>query len=532
MKRSKLLVLTSLVLTLLMLFSACGKSENMLGKILIDETTYTDSTSAYTVGEKIADLSGATVDSYRGELVLLKKDIADEVGKTKYMVYNISTNSIVWSETQTPTLGLSVTLDYLSPSSDPVSYFVVQATTLNPDDVNAPVEIDTTLYSATAEKLATVDGVADVVEIEDLIYFDGKCYRASKEGSIAYAFDYSTLAKLPGNVAKYNDVYYEWDGEAVTTYDKDFQFIAKYRLPIHVEDDGELLGMVVLENGNLFLQYAYEADPYTDEYTYIAEGVKYILVTQIVDTEKGTSKEIKCEYVVEGAINMLQWDGEEVKGIDTKTVPVYGGAYLIENKRLSAYRCVIINNKGKITEIGEINGDQIESFSLFADNCWIVSTEGGEYLVDADGKVIGDVTEAETFGKFLYKDGKIYDAALNVIYDYRTNKQTIKSVVGDSLLLEDEEDRLLLYTGSGDPVVLIDKDSEKTLVGVPGPLDYYRFVLLKDGEKLEVYNELGVLVGTVNDVNSGRINMVTSTDDAIFLTMYTPAGETVYYRLG
>ena len=529
MKRSKLLVLTSLVLTLLMLFSACGKSENMLGKILIDDTTYTDSTPSYTVGEKIADLSGATVDSYRGGLVLLKKDIADEVGKTKYMVYNISTNSIVWSETQTSTLGLSVTLDTLYLTGDPVSYFVVEATTLNPDDATAPVETTTTLYSATAEKLATVDGTAEVVEIEDLIYFDGKCYRASKDGTIAYAFDYSTLAKLPDNVAKYNDVYYEWDGEAVTTYDKEFKFIAKYRLPVHIEDDGELLGTVVLENGNLFLQYAYEADPYTDEYTYIADGVKYILVTQIVDTEKGTAKVIDCEYVVEDAYNMLQWGDEAVKeGIDTKKVPVHGEAYLIENKRLSAYRCVVINNKGKITEIGMINGDQIESFSLFTDNCWKVSTENGRYLVDADGKVIGDITNASTFGKFLYQDGKIYDSALNVIYDYRTNKQTVKSVVGESLLLEDAEGRLLLYTGSGDPVVLIDKDSEKTYVD---SYSYYRYVIIKDGEKLEVYNEFGVLLGTVNDVN-GMVDVVTATENAVLLKMYTPAGETVYYRLG
>ena len=95
MKRSKLLVLTSLILAMLMLFSACGKSENLLGKILVDDTAYTDSTPAYTVGEKISDLSGATVDSSLGELILLKKDVADEAGKTKYMVYNLDKNSIV-----------------------------------------------------------------------------------------------------------------------------------------------------------------------------------------------------------------------------------------------------------------------------------------------------------------------------------------------------------------------------------------------------------------------------------------------------
>ena len=527
MKRSKLLVLTSLILTVLMLFSACGKSGNLLGKILVDDTSYTDSTPSYTVGEKIADLSGAIVDSNRGALVLLKKDIADEVGKTKYMVYNIETNSIVWSETQTPKLGLNVTLDTLYVSGETVSYFTVQATTLNPEDATVKPSITTTLYSATATQLASVEGVADVKEIEDLLYFDGKCYRTAEDGSIAYAFDYSTLARIPDIYEKYNDVYYELDEEYVATYDGNLTFIAKYRLPVHIEDDGEVTCLVPLENGNVLLQYGYEADPYADEYTFISEGVKYILVTQIVNVEKGTAKEIKCEYLIEDAYNMIQWEEEET-GIDTKKMPVYGEAYLIENQRLSAYRCVTINNKGKITEIGTINGDQIENFYLFSDNRWVVSTENGEYLVDEEGKVVGDISEASIFGRFFYKDGKIYDATLTAIYDYRTNKQTVKSVVGDSLLMEDTDGRLLLYTGSGDPVVLIDKDSQKTYVD---SYSYYRYVILKDGEKLEVYNEQGVLLGTVNDVD-GYVSVVASTDNAVLLRMSTPAGETVFYRLG
>ena len=526
MKRSKLLVLTSLILAMLMLFSACGKSENLLGKILVDDTAYTDSTPAYTVGEKISDLSGATVDSSLGELILLKKDVADEAGKTKYMVYNLDKNSIVWSETQTAKLGLSVTLDTLYIEDETVSYFTVQATTLDPEDSAVKPSTTTTLYTASAEQLATVEAAVSVEEIGDLLYFDGKCYRASKDGSIAYAFDYSTLAKIP-DVEKYNGIYYEVEDEYVVTYNDKLEFLAKYRLPVHIEDDGEVTCMVPLENGNIFLQYIYKADPYADEYTFITEGTKYILVTQLVNVKKGTAKEIDCEYVFEGAYNLiLSAENAKKEGIDTKQMPVYGSAYLIEDQRLSVVCCVTVDNKGKITEIGTVNGDPISYFTLFTDNRWIVHTDGYRYLVDEDGKVIGDVTEASRFGRFFYKDGKIYDATLSVIYDYRTNKQTVKRTVGDSLLMADTNGRILLYTGSGDPTVLIDKDSEKTYVE-----GYGRYVVVKDGEKLEIYNELGVLLGTVNDVN-GSVSAVTSTDGAVLLQMTTPAGENVFYRLG
>lgn len=537
MKRSKLLVLTTVVLAMLMLFTACGKSgDNRLKDILLDDATYTDSAPSYTLSEKVSDLTDASVASQSGELVCFTKSDADDYTKTKYFVYNVATGSIVWSDTQTATYAVDVDLnrvDCYAYTENECSYFVVTTVTTSETEGVKPVTA-TTLYTNAGEKVVTVDRAVSADNVSDLIYVDGKMYHVAEDGKIAYAFDYSPLADIPSIETKYNDQYYELDEEFVAVYDNELKFVSKYRLPVHLEDDGEVTAFVMLENGNMFLQYMYVADTYSDDYDLIMDEdgkqVKYMVATQLINVKKGTAKEIDCEYVFEYAMNMIE-SADEVKeaGIDAEKIPVYGVAYLIENKRLADERALIVENSGKCKELGTLNGDQIQGFSLLADGCWMVSTQGGEYLVDKDGKIIGDVSNASTFGKFLYADGKIYDAGLNMIYDYGKSDMTIKRSIGDSLLMEDADGQLLLYTGSGDPITLIDKDSEKTFVTTSNSWEGAGYIVLKSGEQYEIYNDVGTKLGTVNDV-TGSISSVVSTEKALLVRMQSTDGEAVYYR--
>ena len=121
MKRSKLLPLISLVLSLLMLFSSCNKSENILKNVL-DENAYpADPMPKYTtLAEAPHELSIARHDLTHGNLMLFKS------GKYKQFIYNISNNTIVWSETQTQELTINVTLGNIYLEVDEISYFVVQ----------------------------------------------------------------------------------------------------------------------------------------------------------------------------------------------------------------------------------------------------------------------------------------------------------------------------------------------------------------------------------------------------------------------
>ena len=534
MKRSKLLVLTTAVLAMLLLFTACGKPASIpLKDVLLKDTTYTDSTPSYTTFEKISDLTGATVGSTSGDLVSFSKVDTGDPTKTKISVYNIATNSIVWSETQTATYSIDVKLNdvnYFYYQSDAgCSYFVVKTIAPNPDDITAKPVTTTTLYSEAGEKIVSVNRSASVENVADLLYLDGKMYRATADGKIAYAFDYSPLANLPDIETKYNGQYYELKEEYVAVYDSNLKFVSKYKLPVHIEDGGVVTACVVLENGNIFVQYVYAADAYSDEYDLIIEGEKYIVVTQLVDVKKGTAKQIDCEYVIDDTMNMIEWaDRYKDAGINVEKMPVIGYASRIENKRVANELVVVIDNKGNCKELGTINGNQIDEFEFFADGSWEVYTEGSRYLVDADGKIIGDISNASTFGKFLYADGKIYDAKLNEVYDYYANDLTVKNTVGDSLLLAGEDGLLVLYTGSGDPITLIEKDAKKELVTVSDRWNSGSgYIIIKTGaEQFEIYNDAGTKLDTVNDViGNSSVGFISAIKNVALVKIYT-----TYYR--
>ena len=61
MKRSKLLTLTVLILTMLILLTACGNPKKpaiKLSKLLADDATPTDAQAPFTTLKEIAELSG------------------------------------------------------------------------------------------------------------------------------------------------------------------------------------------------------------------------------------------------------------------------------------------------------------------------------------------------------------------------------------------------------------------------------------------------------------------------------------------
>ena len=520
MKRSKLLTLTALILTMLILLTACGnpkKPDIKLSKLLADDATPTDAQAPFTTLKEIAELSGLLLvtDEVSSAVTGTLARFVSEDGLTNY-VYNISTGTVVWSGTDNETQSMSVTLGKGYTESNSVSYFVVKATDAKTQKVTA-----TTLFSQNGEMLATATGSRTVVRLSDLLIFDEKAYRCDENETISYAFDLPAFSSIPSYLYKKGDTYYETEDTYVTAYDGNLERIGTYHLPIHLENDGGVLCLIPLENGNIFVQYAYSADPYSDNYTFIAEDEKIILITQIVNIKKETAKTIDCNYLIAEAVNMAQ-ELDEDDGLNAKKYPVLGAGYRIENKKLSAECIVNINNKGDISELSLLNGQQIESIQLIAQNRWIVDTATNSYLVNEDGKILGDVTSAIRNGSYFRINEKIYDSSLNLLYDY--SQVTFVQTVGNAFLLKDNDGRYLLYTGGTEPIVLTDGEPENLRFG-------YRYLMIQKDGVWTVYNEAGTAIGTINgEVQNRYAN--TSNSEAFLLEVTNAEGKTVYYHLG
>ena len=534
MKHSKLLILTAAVLAMLMLFSACGSQAISVKNVLNARKEFTDTAPSYTKGEKISDLSGASSNGYDHPLVYFTKQDAEEATKVKHMVYNIDTNSIVWSETASATFKIAVSINnvYLEESHKTVGYFIVMTEKTS----NDKPEITTTLYSQTAEKVASASYKISAQDAADLLLFDEKCYRVAADGSITYAFVYPALADFPNVETKYKDLYYGF-GDYITVYNETLEIVSRYMLPTYTED----YVYVILKNGNVFLQYAYAADEHSTDYTILEDGEKIMIASEIVNAKNGTAKKVKTDYIVDYAINLTQMGIYAAEaGFNTKKLAVAAHVYRIVDQRIATDECFAsIDKNGKISEISWSNNEQILALYRHSEKRWVVETYNHSYLINDKGKMIGDVSNAISFGKHFYASGKIYDDSLTMVYDFRSNDLSVKETIGNSLLLEDQDGALLLFTGGSEPTTLIPKDSNKTYISSSADYCFDNgFIIVQNDKLCEIYNDQGTLLYSVNDIDMEHLALdldnaiVTSMDSAVLLKLTTTSGDAIYVRLG
>lgn len=510
MKSSKFLTFTSLLLCIMILFTSCSSVGN-ISRLLIDDYEE-ESSKPYVSGAEVTNLNDASYSNSRGNLVLFTKYATD--GR-EYFVYNLDTHQIIWSQSESSHLSLSVSFYSAYVDYHSVAFFTVHETV-----TEAESECTTTLYSADGSKISSVDSSYSPTCVEDLIYFDGKMYRVYGNGKISSAFDYSPLARIPSINSKHKDIYYQLNDDMIQTYDSKLKPLAKYRIPECSNCEFVLLG-----DGNVLVQYIYEADPMSNDYTVIIEGEKYDVITKIINAKNGNEKTVKCNYIIRYA--NINYD---YAGIDSEKTPVIGGVYVIEDRRIAEEKVVTIDNSGKASALGSLDNDRITSLSFFAKNRWIIDTESGsKYLVDQKCEIIGEVTKADRYGEFFVSDGKIYDADLKEVYDLASKKQSINKSIGASILLNGEDGEVTLLTKKG-ATELIAKDSDKYLV-TASAYDGYIIVRNDDTSTFEIYSILGSMICEVKNVHS-TVNFIHSTNNSLLLQFRNKSDSSlVYYVL-
>ncbi len=560
MKKFKFTFMALLLLSMVLVLASCGirSFDDLVDK----DYEPVDTNPAYTTVNEVATLAELETAQQAGDLQLFTKT-DPTTGLTKYVVYDVANNKVVWQKEETKSesataqskMQLAVSLSTLKEAT----YFTVTQTTIAQTLENGiPVKTDRTstvsvyAFDGTqyAELAKAEEPDHEILTAQDLLYFEGKCYRADESGKIAYAFDYSTFAKFPTLSHSTPEYYVERVSNVWIVYDKELNQISAYELPSYAEVNySRVLG------DKLFVQYVIQEDMFSTDYQIITEdNKKFTLYTSLIDLEKGKEKEVDAEYVVAGtmmASTSASWERYGFKDMEDEDVAIVRVCEIVDqriNEAELATQLAVLNAKGKITILDLPFAMPVADIEPVAKGIWEVETiDGREYLINADGEVQGEITQAELDdAAYVIANGKLYDYELKEVYDFEADKLEYVFSCAKGIFFTNEDDELILYS-AGQKITLITKrDAEE---GIREYSDAYSsiengyFVIVdesdEDNTKYEIYNIAGKLLKTVSKTTQFYMETVIKTDDgaAALVKIITRAenadkSTTGYYLFG
>ncbi len=471
MKKTKILALAALMLAAVLLFCSCSLFENLGKKTdsmqlheILDGSSFVDTSVVYHSAQRIDELRGAQYTDNNSYFVVFKKRVLDESAYQYYtetFVYSRQSNSIVFSERETDNTSYRVSLHSLNG----VGLFTVVTTTYEMKygeiDYDTPTS-KTALYSANGF-VAEADYSASVSASYEYILFDGKYYSADADGNLTYALDRPDFGKIPEKsiFASNDEYYYVSSSSAIEVYNKNLEFISSYSVPSYVEDQN----VVLLENGNLFIQYLYGVDSFSDKYDIIDTSnynntKKYNMVSLLVDPLTGEEKEIDFEYIIYSDIT----NNAEV-GLNDQISNIVALVPIVDKRidsSIANIQCATISGEGTITLIEGINGQVSIPSDMLNANLWIISTVmDQDFLMDASGNVLAEITNYEKYNNsYILSGGKVFDFSLNEVYNYEKNSMELIRVYDNSILFQNTSNNELVLFANNRTTTLCDADSD------------------------------------------------------------------------
>lgn len=534
MKKRKLLILTSLLLVVVMLLSGCATH-----RMMTDGEQYRDTALTPTSAAAVEALLGASYENNCEELVYLSDIVIDgEDSHKKHIVYNLATNAVVLTVTETLTTRVDVELHEGYGEN---AFFTVKTTSWQmvesaPDNYT----YKTALCAASGAVIAEAEDLLDIQCALDLIVFDSKCYRMDEDGAMEHAFDLGDFAALPELTGKANNRYFYANEEGVVIlYDDTCKMLTHYQAP----SDALFVMSNQLENGNVLVQYLMTETEESKDYSFIVSnntgGIpkgKYTLVTKLIK-KSGKVKDLKLDWLLVEVMNNEQGDLAEMMGYARGYDNLAIACEIVDGRieySVSKFKLVKVSNSGKVKgEIKQvIEGQMALNIDFIGENRWVMQDVAErEFLIDEKGKVIGEVTGSENVNAvYFIVAGKLYDYDLNMVYDYEAAKQHLydgdDGVMRHGVLLEDEDGAVVCYA-NGAAASIIAKDAPREIVKVA-----QNYFVVKDSTdaqnvKYDVYNDVGTKLVTLDN----EPYRVTSFEGACLLRYMNADSEYVYYRV-
>ena len=437
MKKTRIAFLLCLLMVVGAVLTSCGGAIGTKKWDKVLDGSYKEAAAAAAQATKIAALSGKEVEDNEGELIYFVSETEGDVSYTVHTVYNFVTDKTVYTATDSKTQDTYIKLDKFRG----VSYFTVETETYPlvedaRDYDNVAVKLE--LRDAAGEvKHSSTDADATVVEDDVFLIFENVYFLPDKDAGLVKSFEKGPFAELPADLYPFGDKYFMNNVGATTIiYDKNLKVIFSYVYPGYAEP----FGGAILSEDKVLIQYRVPVDVMSDKYDVIDDGMmKYELHMMILDIVKGKSKEIDCDYIMEGFDDF----GEEYESMGIKEdADALCYVYPIVDKRVDEAIAYLasVSESGKVSVFKQLNDFYVTDIELVYDNIWEVeTTDGKTYFVNEKFEILGEVGGCrEKNEKYLIGGGKVYDYALNELLDYEAKDLSKEAVFPTTILFKEE----------------------------------------------------------------------------------------------
>lgn len=548
MKKIRILSVLTLLLTVTMLFTACGKGSasavSSFDKVLNPD--YDVSKEVVVTGKQIDALDGYLPLRYLNNDSILPTfdlwgleifyNLDAETGDMSYKVYSLLNNKVIL------TLDASdVDYDFDTQYYDSYGLLIVAETVYteaeNPED--ALEETTYYAYDAMGKEIAKTDdkdGFDAPFTLGDMVVFEMVAYDVDDETGL-----FTKEMEIPEYVLiDDEDIYMEWNDEyyyvkterSVFVYDHSFNYVSAWVAPSYVS----VHGIFVLNNGDVMIQYANELDEEAKEFDYYTtqnrESVKYDLVTLIMRAKNGNVKDVDMKYIVSYVMtNQTLYDEQDDNNMFNDSFDNVAWVYPIVNQRVdrsaAAEDVVLMSDKGKIKKSLKLVDGQIADIpEKIADDVYVVEMlHGGYALVNLDGdvlKMINSGADMRLMGQYLVSETKIYDLNLEVIYNLKENDATLlEEIDGVLFVQEGDEDEYTVYSfcgGAKKTVYSYSAEAEENDEFYTTSMGY---VLIDSEGTHTYYNANGKELLTTD----GWLQVLNSAEDEILCAMIPSLGE-------
>ena len=518
-----------LALALGVVFTAVG-----CGNSFKDVYKYADTPiSVLSSATKVDELEGFAKESAgsQGDLMVLTKT---DAGVTTKKVFNVNTGAVV----STMTLNAGDTGAFQIYFVKPLWKSVIMSTYKADGETKTTYKLmDATgaeVVSVTEETAPTFNAAIDLIQVDNVYY------RVNADGSVVKAFELNDLSSFDIDEITYKagGYYYSFYGDALYVYSaENGQLVSYYQLPGYNDAAAGLNEFGILNNGNVFIQFAVKEDNYAEDYDVVIAGNKYTVEQKIVNPKNGDVKDVKDGknlYVVTGVMAMsgvlvddTYGEFDEYQG----SVKNYAVGFKVDNKQIDDNKEVQfeMTDDGKLDVIDDFVAAQDGTAEKIANGYYLVINKlGQKFLFNAKGENVGEITGMiGCTEKFIRTSKAIYDYNLNKIVDLVSNISeggyVYVSTVGDSIRLNkktnDVTEYFLLKDGSA-PVLL---GNDTDITNISGNNTYIT-VRSASTSKYTVYNKLGTVLLSDLDVSPTRL-IYNYTVSAVVLQV----GTSIYY---
>ena len=420
-------------------FAGCGNPTSIYNKDAIAEMEALK-LKPITTATKID--SNAEFNSVLGGVYAsYSRETSTDTSVTTYKgVYNLETKQVVKEWSVSNEIGSSDdTIEVSSFDFDGNIFF------------NANVVIDEkmtcTLIDTNGSVLLSCDN--SMAKVQDLIKADKDYYRLDEVGVWQKVYSGGGISADLPSFSYSTDKYYYFakenaddELEEIYAYDKDFKQVFSYKVPSFAEN----VVYGYLEDGNILLQYEYVEENLAEDYTYLKTSAnpleadkKMIVDTFILNVKSNKVKEIKVDYIL---LSVMP-NNEENTALDKSIKNV---AYInkVEDKRIldDSHDLLVVDlsNGGKVNKgLNRMFPGQQSDLSYLVNGYYCyMDLEWHIKLVDSEGKMIGDITNAEGVnGINLFTEDKIYDYNLAEVKDM--NEYTFMEALNRSAIYRAKE---------------------------------------------------------------------------------------------